>query len=45
MIGSEGTLGFISEITYQTVEEHAAQGERADPVRRPRDRVPRGHAR
>ena len=22
MIGSEGTLGFISEITYQTVEEH-----------------------
>ena len=33
MIGSEGTLGFISEITYHTVEEHAAQGERADPVR------------
>jgi D-lactate dehydrogenase len=23
MIGSEGTLGFISEITYRTVEEHA----------------------
>ncbi|MFV0438842.1 MAG: FAD-binding and (Fe-S)-binding domain-containing protein [Desulfopila sp.] len=23
MIGSEGTLGFISEIVYQTVEEHA----------------------
>jgi len=23
MIGSEGTLGFISEITFQTVEEHA----------------------
>ena len=23
MIGSEGTLGFISEITYHTVEEHA----------------------
>lgn len=23
MIGSEGTLGFISEITYETVEEHA----------------------
>ena len=23
MIGSEGTLGFISEITYQTVEEHS----------------------
>ena len=34
MIGSEGTLGFISEITYRTVEEHAAQGERADAVRR-----------
>lgn len=23
MIGSEGTLGFLSEITYRTVEEHA----------------------
>ena len=23
MIGSEGTLGFISEITYRTVTEHA----------------------
>ena len=45
MIGSEGTLGFISEITYRTVPEHPRQGERADPVRRPRDRVPRGDAR
>ena len=26
MIGSEGTLGFISEITYETVEEHAHKG-------------------
>jgi D-lactate dehydrogenase len=25
MIGSEGTLGFISEITYRTVPEHAAK--------------------
>lgn len=25
MIGSEGTLGFISEITYRTVEEHPAK--------------------
>ena len=33
MIGSEGTLGFISEITYRTVTDHAAQGQRADPVR------------
>ena len=22
MIGSEGTLGFIAEVTYHTVEEH-----------------------
>ena len=44
MIGSEGTLGFISEITYHTVPELRRQGERADPVRRARDRVPRRDA-
>ena len=44
MIGSEGTLGFISEITYRTVPEYAVQGERADPVRRSGDRVSRRDA-
>ena len=45
MIGSEGTLGFIGEITYRTVPDHARQGERADPVRRPAHRLHGGHAR
>ena len=44
MIGSEGTLGFISEITYRHRPGLRRQGERADPVRRSRDRVPGGHA-
>ena len=44
MIGSEGTLGFISEITYLTGRGARAQGERADPVRPPRDRLQRGDA-
>jgi FAD/FMN-containing dehydrogenase len=44
MISSEGTLGFISEITYLTVKEARPQGERADPVRSPRDDVQRRDA-
>ena len=44
MIGSEGTLGFISEITYHTVEEHAHKASALILFDRSRDRLQRGDA-
>ncbi len=40
MIGSEGTLGFIAEVTYHTVAGAPLQGERADDLPAHRARLP-----
>ena len=42
MIGSEGTLGFVSRATYNTVVDHPRQGELFHHVQRRRRRVQRG---
>ncbi len=44
MVGSEGTLAFLSEVTYRTVPEQLAQGERAGALRGRRGRGPGHHA-
>ena len=45
MIGSEGTLGFIERDHLSHRAGIHGQGQRADPVRRSRNRVPRRHVR
>ena len=39
MIGSEGTLGFIAEITYQDRTRPSPQGHRPDPFPGHQDRL------